>query len=104
MALINDSGVELCELRVDGGPVNNNFLMQFQSDMLQAKINRSPVEEASALGAVLMNGFALKRLVEFSDAATLRTKNDYIEPKMAQEKIDSLYSEWSKAVQRTLMK
>jgi len=104
MALINDSGVELCELRVDGGQVKNKFLMQFQSDMLQAKINRSPIEEASALGAVLMNGFALKNLLEFSDATALRTKNDYIEPKMPLEKVNSLYAEWSKAVQRTLMK
>ena len=104
MALINDSGVELRELRVDGGPVNNNFLMQFQSDMLQAKINRSPVEEASALGAILMNAFAFKRLTDFKHATALRTKNDYIEPTMSREKTEVLYAEWSRAVRRTLMK
>lgn len=104
MALINDSGVELKELRVDGGPVKNMFLMQFQSDMLQARINRSQIEEASALGAVLMNGFALKRFNEFSEADALRTKNDYIIPKMSREKVNTLYSEWSKAVQRALFK
>jgi len=104
MALMNDSGVELRELRVDGGPVNNNFLMQFQSDMLQAKINRSPVEEASALGAILMNAFAFKRLTDFKHATALRTKNDYIEPTMSREKTEVLYAEWSRAVRRTLMK
>ncbi len=104
MSLIQESGVELKELRVDGGPVKNNFLMQFQSDMLQARINRSPIEEASALGAVLMSGFALKRFAEFTDAAALRTENDYIVPEMAQSKVDALYTDWKKAVRRTLMK
>lgn len=104
MALIQESGVELRELRVDGGPVKNNFLMQFQSDMLQAKINRSPIEEASALGAVLMNGFALKRFAELEDAAALRTENDYIVPEMPQSKVDALHADWKMAVRRTLMK
>ncbi|MDP4207970.1 MAG: glycerol kinase GlpK [Bacteroidota bacterium] len=104
MALIEESGVELRELRVDGGPVKNKFLMQFQSDILQAKINRSPIEEASALGAVLMNGFAMKRLVELNDAAKLRTNNDYIVPEMPENQVKALYGEWKKAVQRTLMK
>lgn len=104
MALIQESGVELKELRVDGGPVKNNFLMQFQSDMLQAKINRSPIEEASALGAVLMSGFALKHFAGLDDAAALRTENDYIVPKMPLSKVDALYADWKKAVRRTLMK
>lgn len=104
MALIQESGVELKELRVDGGPVKNNFLMQFQSDMLQAKINRSPIEEASALGAVLMSGFALTHFAGLDDAAALRTENDYIVPKMPLSKVDALYADWKKAVRRTLMK
>jgi glycerol kinase len=104
MALIQSSGVELRELRVDGGPVKNKFLMQFQADMLQAKINRSPIEEASALGAVLMNCFALNHLTEIDDAASLRTENDYIVPQMPTAKVDALYAEWQKAVKRTLMK
>ena len=54
------AGVQLKELRVDGGPTRNQFLMQFQADMLQTTINRSEVEEASALGAVIMNGLARK--------------------------------------------
>ncbi|MDR3651829.1 MAG: glycerol kinase GlpK [Paludibacter sp.] len=104
MALIQESGINLLELRVDGGPVSNNFLMQFQSDMLQARINRSPIEEASALGAVLMSGFALKNYAEFQDAADLRKMNDYIAPRMDSEKVTELYAQWQKAVQRTLMK
>lgn len=102
--LIQESCVKLLELRVDGGPVKNNFLMQFQADMLQARINRSPIEEASALGAILMNGFALNRLADLDSAAALRTQNDYIEPKMDIAKVNELYEQWKKAVLRTTLK
>ena len=104
ISLIQDSGVKLLELRVDGGPVKNNFLMQFQADMLQARINRSPIEEASALGAVLMNGFALQHFESLEDAAAFRNTNDYISPLMEPSKVDELHGQWKKAVQRALMK
>ncbi len=104
MALIQESGVKLLELRVDGGPVKNNFLMQFQSDMLQATINRSPIEEASALGAVIMNGLAIQRIAGLNDATALRKIHDYITPQMSQQKVDELYTQWQKAVKRTIMK
>lgn len=104
MALIQESGVKLRELRIDGGPVKNNFLMQFQADMLQARIDKSHIEEASALGAVLMNGIAMNRLKELEDATVLRNTNDHITPQMNPAKADELYSHWKKAIQRTLMK
>jgi glycerol kinase len=103
MSLIQTSGVELKELRVDGGPVKNKFLMQFQADMLQAKINRSPIEEASALGAVLMSGFALKHWKSEQEVIALRKDNDYIVPAMSVAKAQILYTDWQKAVKRTLM-
>lgn len=104
MDLIQNSGVELKELRVDGGPVKNNFLMQFQADMLQAKINRSPVQEASALGAFLMSGFALKKWNSLTEADKLRSTNDYITPVMKPQQVQQLHAEWQKAVQRTVWK
>jgi len=104
ISLIQDSGVQLHELRVDGGPVRNKFLMQFQSDILQTVINRSPIAEASALGAVLMNGLALKRFNELTDAVKLRINSDYIRPEMSEVKANVLYESWKKAVQRALLK
>lgn len=104
LASIEGSGVALAELRVDGGPVKNKFLMQFQADILQANLRPSPIEEASALGAVVMNGFALKRWMEWEDAAKLGTRDESIVPQMSGETADSLYREWKKAVKRTLMK
>ncbi|MBQ2403264.1 MAG: glycerol kinase GlpK, partial [Prevotella sp.] len=53
------AGITLKEIRVDGGPTKNKFLMQMQSDLLQAPVVRSEVEDASAFGALVMNRFAL---------------------------------------------
>jgi len=104
IALIERSGVELQELRVDGGPVKNKFLMQFQSDMLQAWINRSPIEEASALGAVLMGGLALGTWKTLDEIAALRTSDDRIGPLMPSAQMKQLYTGWQQAVKRTLLK
>jgi len=103
ITLIQESGIEITEIRVDGGPTRNKFLMQFQADMLQRKINVSPIEEASALGAVIMNGFALRRWTKFEDVTSLRKGNEYIVPKMSIEKVESLYNGWKKAIQRTIL-
>jgi glycerol kinase len=104
ISLIEKSGVDLQELRVDGGPVKNKFLMQFQADMLQAWINRSPIEEASALGAVLMGGLALNTWNSLEEIAALRTNDDRIGPNMSASFMKQLYKGWQKAVKRTLMK
>ncbi len=104
MDLIQTYGVELSELRVDGGPVKNNFLMQFQADMLQAKINRSPIQEASAFGAFLISGLAMKTWKSLSEIEKLRTENDYIEPKMKIESVNNLYSGWQNAIKKSKTK
>lgn len=104
IALIERAGVELQELRVDGGPVKNKFLMQFQSDMLQAWINRSAIEEASALGAVLMGGLALGTWKSLDEIAALRTSDDRIGPLMPSIQMKKLYTGWQLAVKRTLLK
>jgi glycerol kinase len=104
MSLIIESGIELLELRVDGGPVKNKFLMQFQSDILQAKINKSPIEEASALGAVIMGNLAMKGINKLEEASSIRTNDHYICPQMPLNIAETLYKEWKNAVSRTLMK
>ena len=71
--MTRQAGIELKALRVVEGPTRNQFLMQFQADMLQAVINRSEIEEASALGAVVMNGFARGKWNRFQEAAAMRT-------------------------------
>ncbi len=101
--MTGQAGITLKELRADGGPARNRFLMQFQSDMLDAPVNVSPIEEASALGAVLMNSLALKRLSGLEEIVALRKGSQLVEPQMDAETRDSLSSAWKKAVARTVL-
>src|SRR5699024_5819988 len=58
-AMIADSDIDLRTLRVDGGAVKNDFLMQFQSDMLNVPVERPVVQETTALGAAYLAGLAV---------------------------------------------
>lgn len=92
------AGIPLKELRVDGGPTKNNLLMNFQADMLQAPICCSDVEEASALGAVLMNGLARGKWNTFAEILSLRKEQKLRLPQMTQTDVDALYKGWQHAV------
>ena len=92
------AGIPLKELRVDGGPTKNNLLMNFQADMLQTPICCSDVEEASALGAVLMNGLARRKWNTFAEILSLRKEQKLRLPQMTQTDVDALYKGWQHAV------
>lgn len=92
------ANVLLKELRVDGGPTKNKLLMQFQADMLDACINRSDVEEASAMGAMLMNGLARGVWKDLGEVARLRTTDNRITPVMGEAERTQLYKGWVEAV------
>ncbi len=96
--MTKQAGVTLKELRVDGGPTKNKLLMQFQADMLQACVNRSDLEEASALGAMLMNGLARGKWKNFDEVASLRTSTNRIFPSMEEVERERLYKGWQAAV------
>lgn len=96
--MTNHANIALKELRVDGGPTKNKFLMQFQADMLNACINRSDVEEASAMGAVIMNGLARGLWTSFEEVAALRTSDNRIYSKMGEEERGKLYEGWMEAI------
>ena len=96
------AGIALKELRVDGGPTKNQFLMQFQADMLNACINRSDVEEASAMGAMVMNGLARGVWGSLEDVAALRTTDNRVFPHMAEGERERLYEGWTEAVKTVL--
>ncbi len=98
--MTTQAGIALKELRVDGGPTKNNFLMQFQSDMLNADINRSNIEEASALGAVVMNGLARGLWKSLDEVSALRKNSQSISPQMSDELRTQLYGGWVNAIRR----
>ena len=77
--------------------------MQFQADMLNACINRSDIEEASAMGAVIMNGLARKIWKDMDEVAKLRTSDNRIMPGMAPADREKLYAGWMDAI-RTVNK
>ncbi|RDE87718.1 glycerol kinase GlpK [Aggregatibacter kilianii] len=98
----SDSGEKLATLRVDGGAVANNFLMQFQADILDVKVERPKVREVTALGAAYLAGLAVgfwKDLEELRGKAIVERT---FEPKQTAEKRTALYQGWKKAVQRAL--
>lgn len=96
------AGIALKELRVDGGPTKNHFLMQFQADMLNACINRSDVEEASAMGAMVMNGLARGVWSSLEEVAALHTSDNRIMPKMDDAERNRLYEGWRNAIKKLI--
>jgi len=94
------SGISLGELRVDGGPTRNNFLMQFQADMLGRPIVRSSIEEISALGSAFMAGLATGFWKSLEEISERRMIDKTFRPDMERGKVETLYAGWKKAVKR----
>jgi glycerol kinase len=99
--MVKEGGIQLKELRVDGGPTRNNFLMQFQSDMLDREVVRSTIEEVSALGAAFMAGLATGFWSDLEEIKTLFSSDRTFKSEMDSEKNEKLYAGWQKAVKRT---
>ncbi|HRI60163.1 MAG TPA: glycerol kinase GlpK [Saprospiraceae bacterium] len=94
-----DSGIQLKTLRVDGGMVRNNFLMQFQSDILTVHVERPVVQETTALGAAYLAGLAVGYWKDEDDIATNWQLDRSFAPQMAEEEAARLYRGWQKAVE-----
>ena len=94
-------GGRLSEICADGGPTKNQFLMQFQADLLDTPVVCTEVEDASAMGAVIVNGFARKRWTSFDDVVQLRRVTKIIEPHHTDE-MEHLYQGWRKAVEKII--
>ena len=100
-AMHKDSGVELKELRVDGGMVVNELLMQFQTDILGVPVVRPKINETTALGATYAAGLAVGFWRDESELRTKWAADKTWKPKMNEEKRERLYQGWLKAVERT---
>jgi len=98
--MVENASISFREMRVDGGPTRNNFLMQFQSDMLRKEVVRSNIEEISALGSALMAGLAVGFWNDLDEIKALRKVDKTFTPNMPSEEIGKLYSGWKLAVKR----
>jgi glycerol kinase len=100
-AMEKDSGVKLTTLKVDGGMVFNELLMQFQSDVLSVPVIRPKVAETTALGAAYAAGLAVGFWRNFDELRANWGRDKEWKPQMDAAHRDSLYTGWKKAVTRT---
>ena len=100
-AMEKDSGVELTALKVDGGMVFNDTLLQFQSDILGVPVVRPKVAETTALGAAYAAGYAVGFWTSYDEMRENWGVDKRWEPKMDEAKREKQYKEWKKAVTRT---
>ncbi|MFT6881510.1 MAG: glycerol kinase [Marinoscillum sp.] len=99
-AMQQDSGIELASLNVDGGATSNDYLMQFQADILGVEVDRPEIVESTALGAAYLAGLT-SGLWTIDDLKTMRISNKKFVPSKTKEERDRLYKRWQKAVERT---
>lgn len=97
-AMQEDSKVNLVSLRVDGGAATNNYLMQFQSDLLQCKVDRPKVLETTALGAASLAGLAVGFWKDKEEIKQKLSMEKIFSPKMKVEEATKFYKGWKKAV------
>jgi len=101
-AMEADSGIELKTLRVDGGAVKNNFLMEFQSDILNVLVERPVINETTALGAAYLAGLAVGFWKNQEEISKQWKVERQFTPKMAEETRNQIYAGWQKAVRAAI--
>lgn len=100
-AIEEDSGIPLRDLKVDGGAVVNDFLMQFQADVLGVPVTRPRVTETTALGAAFLAGLAVGYWTDRHEIASIWEAERIFSPVMGEAERTSLYEGWRRAVERS---
>jgi len=100
-AMQRDAGVPLAELKVDGGASANNLLMQFQSDILPARVHRPVVQETTALGAAYLAGLAVGYWTDREDLRRNWALDREFVPERDASSRERLYADWQRAVERS---
>lgn len=102
-AMEADSLITLKTLRVDGGAVKNNFLMEFQSDILNVPVERPKVSETTALGAAYLAGLAVGFWESQEEISKQWATDQQFIPKMSENERSNLYNGWKKAVEAAMV-
>jgi glycerol kinase len=97
-----DSGLAVRSLRVDGGAVANNFMCQFQADLLGIDVIRPSVIETTSLGAAYLAGLAIGYWRNSDEISACSREDRVFSPRMSRDEATSLYQGWQEAVRRTL--
>ena len=98
-AMQADSKIDIAELRVDGGAVVNNLLMQFQADITGVKVARPKITETTALGAAYLAGLAVGYWNNVSEIEQQWQLDRSFDPEMPSQKVESIVAEWRRAIQ-----
>ncbi|WP_460016623.1 glycerol kinase GlpK [Lactovum odontotermitis] len=98
-AMAEDTGIKIPLLKVDGGAAKNNYLMQFQSDILDTPVQRAGDLETTALGAAFLAGLAVGYWKDVEELKASTREGKRFDVQMADEKREKLYSGWKKAVE-----
>ncbi|MCK4777251.1 MAG: glycerol kinase, partial [Actinomycetia bacterium] len=98
----SDGRIKIKKLRVDGGATANNYLMQFQADILNCIIEKPKILESTALGAAILAGLKTGYWKKIEDALKVNTIVRSFKPAMKPKERNELYSGWKKAVRRIL--
>ena len=101
-AMEADAGAPITTLNVDGGASRNNFLMQFQADLLGCELRRPQNIETTSLGAAYLAGLAVGFWSGTDELRQLRTTDDVFERTMSEEQVAGYLDGWKEAVRRTL--
>lgn len=96
-----DTGIEIPVLKVDGGAANNEYLMQFQADILDIPLQRANDLETTALGAAFLAGLAVGYWKDTDEIKENYEAGKIFQVKMEEERREKLYSGWKKAVKAT---
>ncbi len=99
-AMAADAGARLQTLRVDGGAAANDFLMQFQADLLGVPVERPALVETTAIGAAQLAGLAVGFWRSPAELAATRRKDRRFRPRLAADRREALYQGWHEAVRR----
>ncbi|WP_172189646.1 glycerol kinase GlpK [Lentilactobacillus kribbianus] len=100
--MVAETGLDLKTLAVDGGAANNNYLMQFQADILNTPIERASIAETTALGAAFLAGLAVGFWDNIDELKHTIKSRDEFAPDMKAATRDHLYSGWQKAINATI--
>ena len=99
--MTNETGLDIQSLSVDGGAANNNFLMQFQADILDTPIKRAAINETTALGAAYLAGLAVGFWPDMDAIRQMHALRDEFTPHMAADKREKCYKGWQAAIKAT---
>jgi len=100
--MIEDTGVNISSVRVDGGMTKNSFVMQTQADTLQTEVMLSKETECTSIGAAFMSGLAFGAFKDFDDLRNRYKIGEVFKPKITKEDADFYYEEWQETVTRAI--